>query len=405
MNFLDSIRIGMANLAANKRRSALTMLGIMIGNASIIVMIGIGKGAQIFVREQLEALGPNVLFVIPGNQDAQRTTIDLPRTLILADAEAIARQVPSAVAVAPEVRARALVTYRARNSHTLTIGTTPSYPDVRSFRLERGRFFTQLDIKRNNQIVILGSDLAQRLFDERDPLGQQVRIKNLSFTVVGILESKGSVLGTNYDDIALVPITTMSNRIVGRTSPHGLELTFISVQAESDDSMAAAQFQIENLLRLRHKITREDDFTVQSQVDLLETLGTIVSALTLFLAAIAGISLLVGGIGVMNIMLVSVSERTQEIGLRKAVGATQKDILMQFIIEAVILSSLGGLLGTSVGMGGIFIASVSTPFEGQISVMAIALGAGVSTGIGLFFGVYPARQAAKLDPIVALHSA
>lgn len=405
MNVLESIKMAISTLAAHKLRSSLTMLGIIIGNASVITMIGVGQGAQTFVTEQLQSLGPNVLFIIPGSRDARRTTIDLPKTLVLEDAKAIATQVPTVKAVAPEVRSRELTTYRNRNTYTLVTGVTPDYLQVRSFRLAQGRFFTNLAIKRNNQVVVLGSDLAKRLFQYHDPIGQLIRIKNLSFTVIGVLEPKGSVLGTNYDDIALVPLTTMANRIVGRTSPYGTELTFISVTAQGEASMEAAQFQITNLLRLRHNVTREDDFTVQSQKDLLDTFSTITNALTLMLAAIAGISLLVGGIGVMNIMLVSVSERTQEIGLRKAIGASRQDILTQFIIEAIILSSAGGLVGTLLGVGGVLIVSVVTPLQAQVSTAAIAIAVGVSGSIGLFFGVIPAQQAAKLDPIVALRSA
>ncbi|MEO1523580.1 MAG: FtsX-like permease family protein, partial [Cyanobacteria bacterium J06633_2] len=257
----------------------------------------------------------------------------------------------------------------------------------------------------SNPVVVLGPDLAERLMDNRDPIGQQIRIKNVSFQVIGVLDEKGSNLGLNYDDAVIIPITTMANRLVGRTSPYGIELTYISVSVEDENQMDAAQFQIANLLRLRHKIVGEDDFTINSQQDLLEVTGTITNALTIMLAAIAGISLLVGGIGIMNIMLVSVRERTQEIGLRKAIGASQHDILMQFMIEAVILSAAGGLIGTGLGISGALLIGVASPFQPGISVTAAVVAVAVSGGIGLFFGVVPARQAAKLDPIVALRSA
>lgn len=405
MDILESVKMATTTLLANKLRSTLTMLGIIIGNASVIAMIGIGEGAQKYVSGQFETLGTNVLFIIPGNQDAQRTTTDLPKTLVLGDAEAIATQVPTVEKVAPQLHAREVVTYRNKNTTTLIVGTTPDYTAVRNFDAERGRFITNLDVKRNNQIVALGSKLAERLFGNSEPIGQNVRIKNVSFLVVGVMESKGSVLGTNYDESAFLPISTMASRIIGRNSPYGVDLTFISVSAKDEASVEAAQFQITNLLRLRHKIIREDDFSVESQKDVLEIAGSVTGALTAMLAAIAGISLLVGGIGVMNIMLVSVTERTQEIGLRKALGATQQDILFQFLIEAVILSAAGGVIGTALGIGGILLVSAITPLQAGVSPVAIALAVSVSGGIGVVFGVIPARRAAQLDPIVALRSA
>ena len=381
------------------------MLGIVIGNASVIAMIGIGEGGQRFVAKQLESLGPNVLFVIPGNRASQRISRDVPKTLVFEDAQAIANQVPTVAAVTGELNSRQVVTYGNQNSNVNIVGTTPAFLTVRDFETATGRFFTDVDMKRNNQVVVLGADLAERLFGNSNPQGQQLRIKNASFQVIGVLESKGSNLGVNYDEAALIPLITMANRIVGRTSPYGLELTYIVVSAKNAESVDAAQFQITNLLRLRHKITGEDDFTINTQKDALQTVGQITGALTIMLAAIAGISLFVGGIGIMNIMLVSVTERTQEIGLRKAIGATEQDILLQFIIEAVIVSVFGGVVGTAVGVSGILLVAVVTPLEAAISASAIATAVGVSGGIGLFFGVVPARRAAQLDPIVALRSA
>lgn len=381
------------------------MLGIIIGNASVIAMIGIGEGAQKYIAKELESLGPNVLFVIPGNRETQRISLDLPKTLVLADAEAIASQVPSVQAVAPEFNSRSLVTYRNKNTNVNVIGTTPGFLPVRQFDVARGRFLTNLDIKRSNQVVVLGADLAERLFENVDPVGQQLRLKNVTFQVIGVLQTKGSNLGVDYDDAAFVPITTMANRIAGRTSPYGIELTYLVAAAKDADSVEAAEFQITNLLRLRHKLTGEDDFSLRTQKDALETVGKITGALTVMLAAIAGISLFVGGIGVMNIMLVSVTERTQEIGLRKAIGAREQDILIQFMIEAVILSAAGGVLGTLIGVGGSLLIGAVTPLQAGVSPVAIVLAVGVSGSIGLFFGVVPARRAAKLDPIVALRSA
>jgi putative ABC transport system permease protein len=405
MDLLESIKMAGTTLVANKLRSSLTMLGIIIGNASVISMVGIGQGAQRLASEQFETLGPNLLFIVPGSQQTRSTTLNLPKTLVLADAKAIATQVPSIKEVAPQINSRLLVTYRNRNTNTAITGTTPEFLVVRNFDVARGRFITNLDLERNKQVVALGADVAEKLFGNSDPIGQTIRIKNASFQVIGVMEPKGAFLGDNQDDTAFIPLTTMANRIVGRTSPYGLELTFISATAKNQDSIGAAQFQIENLLRLRHKITDEDDFTVRTQKDVLKIVGTITGGLTVLLAAIAAISLLVGGIGVMNIMLVSVTERTQEIGLRKAIGAQERDILIQFLIEAVILSAAGGIIGTALGISVIQIVAMVSPLKAGISPVAILVSVSISGGIGLFFGVVPARRAAKLDPIVALRSA
>ncbi len=405
MNFLESIQMAGKTLVSNKLRSALTMLGIVIGNASVITMMGIGEGGQRFVNQELESLGPNVLFVIPGNRATMRISRDVPKTLVYEDAKAIANQVPTVAAVTGELNSRQVVTYRNQNTNVNIIGTTPSFLTVRDFETAMGRFFTDLDMRRNNQVVVLGAELAERLFGNRNPVGEQLRVKNASFQVIGVLESKGSNLGVNYDEAAVIPLMTMANRIVGRTSPYGLELTYLVVSAKNAESVDAAKFQITNLLRLRHKITGEDDFTINTQKDALQTVGQITGALTIMLAAIASISLFVGGIGIMNIMLVSVTERTQEIGLRKAIGATQQDILVQFMIEAVIVSVMGGVVGTAIGVSSILLVAAITPLEAAISPGAIATVVLVSGGVGLFFGVVPARRAAQLDPIVALRSA
>ncbi|MCM0589887.1 MAG: ABC transporter permease [Gloeotrichia echinulata DVL01] len=405
MNFLESLNMAGKTLLSNKLRSALTMLGIVIGNASVIAMIGIGEGGQKYVNKQLESLGPNVLFVFPGNRETQRISRNVPKTLVLEDANAIATQVPTIASVTAELNSRQVVTYSNKNTDVNIIGTTPSFLIVRDFEIAKGRFFTDIDMKRSNQVVVLGAKLTERLFDNTNPIGQQLRIKDTSFQIIGVLTAKGSNVGVDYDDAALIPVMTTTNRIVGRTSPYGIELTYIAASAKNADSVDAAEFQITNLLRQRHKLIGEDDFTIRTQKDALQTVGQIASALTIMLAAIAGISLFVGGIGIMNIMLVSVTERTQEIGLRKAIGATEQDILLQFMIEAVIVSAAGGLVGTAVGVGGIMLVAAFTPLQAGISPIAITMAVGISGGIGLFFGVVPARRAAKLDPIVALRSA
>jgi putative ABC transport system permease protein len=405
MNLFESLNMAATTLIANKLRSALTMLGIVIGNASVITMIGVGEGTQTLASDQFKNLGPNTLFILPGSPKAQNIrTGGTPPTLVLGDARAIARQVPSVAGVAPILQSSLVVSYQNITTTSIIQGTTKDFPAVRNFAVSKGRFITALDVKDDKQIAMVGTDVAERLFGTDNPLGKQIRINKLSFEVVGIMESKGSSFGSNQDDAIFIPITTMSKRVIGRTSPFGLRLSLISVSAKDSESMDAAEFQITNLLRQRHKIVGEDDFTVRNQKDALQIVGTITGALTLLLGAIAGISLLVGGIGVMNIMLVSVTERTQEIGLRKAIGATQKDILTQFTIEAIILSTVGGVIGTLIGVGSIVLIGTFTPLKASVSPTAILLAVSVSGGIGLFFGVVPARQAARLDPIEALRS-
>ena len=406
MNFIESVKMAGQTLVANKTRSSLTMIGMIVGNASVIAMIGVGEGAQKFVSGQVQSLGTNVLIVRPGVPNARRNAIgNAPQTLIIEDAKAIATQVPSVQGVSAELNSSELVRYGNKNVSALIFGTIPEFLTVRSFEMAKGRFLTELDVKQNSQVAVLGSELAEKLFGNANPLGEQVRIKNVSMKVIGVLAPKGTSFGTNFDNSAAVPIATMANRVIGRKSPYGLAVTSIFISIKDELQMDAAQFQVENLLRLRHKITTEDDFTVRNQKDLMSRLGAISGSLSILLTATASISLLVGGIGIMNIMLVSVSERTQEIGLRKAIGASQQDILFQFIVEAVILSAAGGIVGTCVGVGGVLLIGSFTPLQAGISPVAIALAVSVSGAVGLCFGVVPARQAAKLDPIAALRSA
>ncbi len=407
MNLQESFTMAAKTLAANRLRSTLTMLGIIIGNASVITMVGLGEGAQRYINAQLETLGPNVLFVVPGSRETRQLgSLNIPRTLVLEDAVAIKQQVPSVTGVAAESSDRQLVTLGNRNANVNVVGTVPDFLTVRSFEVAQGRFISDLDVTRNAQVVVLGDTLKTRLFEDEPALGQSLRVGGVNFNVIGILEKKGSNLGLDYDDAVMVPITTQANRLArGERSPYGIDVSFITVSARDRESMATAEFQITNLLRLRHNIRDDDDFYISSQDTLLTIANTITGALTLMLAAIAGISLLVGGIGIMNIMLVSVRERTQEIGLRKAIGASQGDILGQFLIEAIILSVAGGVIGTALGVSGIVLIGILTPFEAGISIGAIAMAVSISGGIGLFFGVFPARQAAQLDPIVALRTA
>ncbi|QQE65917.1 ABC transporter permease [Leptolyngbya sp. BL0902] len=407
MNLQESLTMATKTLAANRLRSTLTMLGIIIGNASVITMVGLGEGAQRYISAQLETLGPNVLFVVPGSRETRQLgSLNIPRTLVLEDAVAISQQVPSVTGVAAESSDRQLITLGNRNANVNVVGTVPDFLTVRSFEVAKGRFISDLDISRSAQVVVLGDTLKTRLFEDEPALGRSLRVGGVNFSVIGVLDKKGSNLGLDYDDAVLVPITTQANRLArGERSPYGIDVSFITVSARDRESMATAEFQITNLLRLRHNIRDDDDFYISSQDTLLTIANTITGALTLMLAAIAGISLLVGGIGIMNIMLVSVRERTQEIGLRKAIGASQGDILGQFLIEAIILSVAGGIIGTALGVSGIVLIGVLTPFDAGISVSAIVMAVSISGGIGLFFGVFPARQAAQLDPIVALRTA
>jgi putative ABC transport system permease protein len=405
MNLWESCQMAGRTLVANKLRSCLTMLGIVIGNAATIATIGIGQGAQVFVEDQVSELGSNLLFILPGSPEAQRRPVYSPQTLVYEDAIALAEQVPLIDKVAPQLNSSTLVSYRDRNVSTLVYGTTPDILPVRDFDVASGRFLSDLDIRRQQQVVAIGSDLADRLFGDTNPIGQSVRIDNLSFEVIGVMQPKGATFGTNLDETAFIPLTTMSNRLVGRTSPYGLTVTFINVAVRDETQMDMVRFQVENLLRQRHNITDENDFTVSSQKDIQERTAAITGALTALLATVASISLLVGGIGITNIMLVSVTERTPEIGLRKAIGASPRDILLQFTIEATILAVAGGIVGVTVGAGCIVLVSSVTSFKAGISVTSVVIATGVSGALGLFFGIVPAQRAAKLDPIVALRSA
>lgn len=398
----DTIGMALGALSSNRLRSALTMLGIVIGNASVITLVGVGKGAQNLAEGQLSTLGANVLFVVPGNNDTRRRGIETPKTLVLEDANAILEQVPSISRIAPQITLSETV--RARDlSATATIsGITPDFLAVRRFDMAQGRFFSEADMQGARNVAVLGPDIAERLLPGGYPIGKEVRIRNQSFQVVGIMASKGAFLGQNQDDAVYVPLSTMVSRLSGRDPTFGTSLSFVSVEAKDERSVSAAKFQISNLLRLRHKILREDDFAVRSQKDALSIVGTITGGLTLMLGAIGAISLLVGGIGIMNIMLVSVSERTQEIGLRKAVGARSNDVLLQFLIEALVVSSLGGLVGSLLGLGAVMAIAAVTPLPAAIGLWNVASTVALSGSIGLFFGVVPARRAAKMDPIVAL---
>ena len=400
----ETVGMALNTLRANRLRSLLTMLGIVIGNASVITLVGVGKGAQNLAEGQLNTLGANVLFVVPGNNDSRRQGIDFPKTLVLEDAEAIAEQVPSVKQVVPQITLSAVLQAGSKSSSSSISGITPEFISVRRFDVAQGRFIDRRDLEGARNVVVIGPDLRDKLLPAGSAIGRTLRIRDQGFEVIGVMAPKGAVFGQNQDEAAYIPLSTMVSKLSGRDPTYGVSLNFISVEAKDDASTGAAKFQITNLLRQRHNILREDDFAVRSQKDALSIVGTITGGLTLMLAAIGAISLLVGGIGIMNIMLVSVSERTSEIGLRKAVGARSSDVLSQFLVEALVLSSLGGVIGSALGLSAVAAVAALTPLPASIAAANVLLTVGLSGSIGLIFGVLPARRAAHLDPITALRS-
>ncbi len=391
-------------LVSNKLRSSLTMLGIIIGNASVITLVGLGRGAQTLAKNQLSNLGANVLFIVPGNNDTRRRGISFPKNLVLEDSIAINNQVPSVKKVAPQISANEIVQSNSKSLNISIAGVTPEFLDVRSFEVDEGRFISQSDVNSARSFVVIGPDLKEDFFKGDTVIGEKIRIKDHTYEIIGILRPKGAVFGSNQDKNAYIPLTTMVNRISGKDPTYGVSLSFISVEAVNKNKTRAAKFQITNLLRQRHNIVRDDDFAVRSQEDALNIVTNITSGLTFLLAGIGAVSLIVGGIGIMNIMLVSVSERTEEIGLRKAIGAKQSDILIQFLFEALILSTIGGLVGTTTGLTGVFLLGLITPLPASVGITTTLSTMIISGSIGLIFGVLPAKRASKLDPIVALRS-
>lgn len=408
MKFLEGIRLALRALTTNKLRSALTMLGIIIGVGAVITLMSVGEGVQAYITSQFESIGTNLFFVIPGSFEQE---LDRPAYLTLEDAEALANPVdaPDVLRVAPLVQGSARITTPGKERVLEVSGVTPDYGPVRAWDVTIGQFITPTDEDTRGRVALLGADTADYFFpDVPNPVGEVIRIDGAPFRVIGVLEEKGGNNFRNEDDVVLIPLSTALSRIFPRRTNRGEpRVSFIYVQAVAEDRMNAAIEEVSQILRQRHQIApgQPDDFTAISQSDLIGTFQQITGVLTVFLGAIAGISLLVGGIGIMNIMLVSVTERTREIGLRKAVGARKRDILMQFLTEAVMLSMFGGGIGILVGAGGASAISYflrEDGFQAVMTVSAVLLATLFSAAVGLFFGIYPAQRAAGLNPIDAL---
>ncbi|MBP2636653.1 MAG: macB 1 [Firmicutes bacterium] len=400
--FWESIKIALDALISNKLRSILTMLGIIIGVGAVIAMVSIGMGVRDKVSSSIASLGSNLIIVTPGaaSTSGVRQAAGTNITLTLKDAEAIARDVDGIGAVAPSVSKQYQMVAGNMNWTTGVQGTTPEFLEVRNLSVQAGSFITDEDLETRNRVAVIGATVASNLFANMNPIGQSIRINNAPFIIIGVLESKGqSAGGQDQDDTVIIPLTTAQERMMGITY-----VQTISVQAASSDTVDQVQEGITTLLRARHGITADkgDDFTVRNLASVMATAQETTGTITMLLGSIAAISLLVGGIGIMNIMLVSVTERTREIGIRKALGARYSNILMQFLIEAVVIGVIGGIIGVVLGIGSSHAISSVAGWNTVITATPILLSFSFSVGIGLFFGLYPARKAALLNPIDAL---
>ncbi len=409
IGMLESVRIALDSLRSNKLRTVLTMLGIIIGVWSVVSLLAIGNGARKSITDQVRSIGTNLLSVVPGaeRRGGPPQASSTAKSLTLDDADALRRAIPEIEYIAPEYQSGAQIVAGAQNRNSQVIGVTADYAIVRNVTVAGGQFLTDQMVRSGRSVAVLGATLAGDLYGSSNPVGQTIRIKGQTFLIVGVLNASGGF--SNFDNAVIVPITTAQRELFGAKSvtSASYQVSSISIQVRSADKIDLAQAKVEQYMRKRHQLPddgQSDDFTVFNQATLLSTFNTVTTTLTVFLGAIAGISLLVGGIGVMNIMLVSVTERTKEIGLRKAVGAKKRDILRQFLVEALVMSILGGLLGLLLGYGtamGIK-AAFSQYITPIVTPSAVLLAIGFSAAVGLFFGIYPAQRAARLNPIQAL---
>jgi putative ABC transport system permease protein len=407
MTALQSIRIALRSLRVNKLRSALTMLGIIIGVGAVITMVAVGAGASARVAEQIQSLGSNLIIVLSGSVTSGGIRMGQGSQLTITDDDsaAIAREVPAVQVSAPSVRGTAQVVSGNLNWSTVIQGVTGDYFEARDWPVVAGRPLGPEDVDGATKVALLGQTTTLNLFGDTDPLGQIIRIKKVPFTVIGTLDRKGqNSWGQDQDDIIIIPISTAKRKVLGRSNSNPRAVGAISIKIRANEDMGEAEQQIRELLRQRHRLQpyQDDDFWLRNLSEVLQTQEESSKVMTYLLAAIASVSLLVGGIGIMNIMLVSVTERTREIGLRMAVGARGRDILGQFLIEAVTLSLIGGVIGIAVGLGGAEALSYFAEWRTLVAPGAIALAFGFSAAVGVFFGFYPARKAARLDPIEAL---
>ncbi|MBZ5610563.1 MAG: ABC transporter permease [Acidobacteriia bacterium] len=404
---LPAMKIAFRALRINKMRSALTMLGIIIGVGAVIAMVAVGSGATERIQQQIASIGSNVIIVMPGSITASGIRLGSGNavTLTIDDAKALARDCPSVQAVAPSSRSGAQVVYGNNNWATSLYGTTPDYLTIRDIGIQSGNVFSQQDVDSDAKVALLGQTVVNNLFNGADPVGQVIRIKRVPFTVVGTLVPKGqSPTGQDQDDIIILPITTAQKKVFGVNQARANSVGSLMVQARGPQFIQAAQDEMRAVLRQRHHLqaSQDDDFTIRNLEEVFQAQETSSRVMSILLAAIASVSLIVGGIGIMNIMLVSVTERTREIGLRQAVGAKTKDILTQFLVEAVTLSILGGVVGILLGILASKLISIFAQWSTLVSPGAILLAFIFSALVGVFFGFYPARKAALLDPIDAL---
>ena len=400
--YKESFLMAWASLIANKLRSLLTMLGIIIGVAAVIALVSIGNGVKQDIENSISSLGSNLLVVLPG---APRTPGARPsqgsmKSLKISDYEAIAK-LDGVKAASPMTNGSYVVIYQNKNWTTSVAGVNSNFQDVNNWTMTSGRFFSDKNVQNRERVAVVGQTVVKNLFADEDPVGKEIRVKNIPFRVIGVLKSKGNgTMGNDQDDTVLIPYTTSMERVEGIDY-----LRRVYVVAKDDGGIDRLQADIENLLRVRHNIkdTNLDDFNIQNMKSIMETVAQTTGTFTLFLGAVAAISLVVGGIGIMNIMLVSVTERTREIGVRKALGATYSVIVTQFLIEAVVISLMGGFIGIAFGIGASKVIGMVSGMSTIVSVPTIIMSFAFSMAIGLIFGIYPARKAAKLNPIDALH--